>query len=80
MALRANSWWVALCRNVVQYFFILSRALLGEVEAIKVAIRDVEGVVGAVAMRAKCGSRRWKRWRNSEDGFDSMVKRERRLG
>jgi 5'-3' exonuclease len=66
--------------NVVQYFLILSRALFGEVEVRKVSIRDVEGVVGAVAMRAKCGSRRWRRWRNSEDGFESMVKRERRLG
>ena len=66
--------------NVVQYFLILSRALFGEVEVRKVSIRDVEGVVGAVAMCAKCGRRRWRRLRNSEDGFDSMVKRERRLG
>ncbi len=64
----------------MQYFLILSRALFGEVEVRKVASRDVEGVVGAVAMHAKCGRRRWRRWRNSEDGFDSMVKRERRLG
>ena len=64
----------------MQYFLILSRALFGEVEVRKVASRDVEGVVGAVAMRAKCGRRRWRRWRNSEDGFDSIVKRERRLG
>ena len=41
----------------MQYFFVLSQALFGEVDVRKLVSRDVEGVVGAVAMRAKCGRR-----------------------
>ena len=67
-------------RNVVQYFLIRSRALFGEVDVRKLESRECEGVVGAVAIRAKCGRRQWRRWRNSEEGFVSIVKRERRLG
>jgi hypothetical protein len=39
------------CRTV---FLILSLALFGDVGVRKLVSHDVEGVVGALAMRAKC--------------------------
>ena len=42
-------------------------------------MREACGVVGAVAIDAKCGRRHWNRWRKMDVGFDSSVKRSRRL-
>ena len=64
----------------MQYFRILSRALCCDVDVRSACVRDAEGVVGDVAMRAMLGRRQWSRRRNSEDGFVLIAKRALRLG
>jgi hypothetical protein len=61
------------------YLLILSRALFGDVEWSKASSREAWGVVGAMAIDAKCGRRQCRRWRNSDEGLEAMVKRSRRL-